>query len=282
MKKIIMSPDSGFCFGVKRAVDEVESAIRQYKNKEIPIYTLGPIVHNEKVVADLAKRGASAIESFEGVPPGCLVIRSHGVASELIAKAQSLGFNVVDATCPFVKKIHNIVTALCEENIPVIVIGKKDHPEVCAIVSYAGSECNVINSPQEALALPYMPVAGIVVQTTKTKEEFENIIAVLKTRIKDCRIHNTICFETVRRQKSLAALARNSDLVIISGGRHSSNTNQLFAIASSLCPKAYLVEEPEEMDPDWLTYVDKIGLASGASTPIEELEKIREIIQTNI
>jgi len=280
LKQVVLCDVSGFCFGVKKAVSAVESAIDKY-GSAVPIYTFGQIVHNYDVVKNLSKKGINAINSISDIKPGCLVIRSHGASPEIFEEAKSVGFEIVDATCPFVKKIHHIVTDLKLKNIPVIIIGKSEHPEVIGISGYCGSDFYIINSKEDVDYLPSLKTVGIVVQTTKTMEEFNLISKAITEKVSDTVIYNTICFETIRRQTAVANLASQSDLMIISGGKHSSNTSKLFSIASSFCKNTYMVENASEFNPVWLEGNEKIGLACGASTPIEELEKIKDMICTN-
>lgn len=278
MKNITICEVSGFCFGVKRAVSYLETAIQKYGAK-MPVYTFGPIVHNSYVVDEFSKKNVKVVEGFDDVRPGCLVIRSHGASPKVFEVALERGFEIVDATCPFVKKIHNIVKTLRDAQSPIIIIGKAEHPEVIGISGYAGKDCHIVSSNEDVKSLPYLSKAGVVVQTTKTSEEFSSISEILKETIPNCNIYNTICFETVRRQKAVASLAKKSDVMIISGGKHSSNTSKLYSIASSICHKTYILENLSELESKWLESSDNIGLASGASTPIGELFKLRDAIE---
>ncbi len=276
--KITICEGSGFCFGVKRAVAAVESARNKYCRTGVSVSTFGPIVHNSSVVENLRQGGIGVITDLPQAQGNCLIIRSHGVSPDIMEKARILACEVVDATCPFVKKIHRIVTALKDEGLPIIVVGKKEHPEVQAIMGYAGEICFVVDSLEDVKDIPELDRAGIVVQTTKTLKEFNELSQAISSRISDCRIYNTICFETIRRQEFVAGLAAKSEVMIISGARHSSNTSKLFSISSSLCPKTYLVEKSSELESGWFDGVYSVGLACGASTPIDELERIRDAI----
>ena len=277
MKNITICEVSGFCFGVKRAVSYLESAILKY-SADMPVYTFGPIVHNSDVVDRFSQKNVKVIEDSLDVTPGCLVIRSHGAVPKVFESAKIRGFEIIDATCPFVRKIHTIVSTLKENLLPIIIIGKAEHPEVIGISGYCGKDFYIVNSKEDIKLLPDISRAGVVVQTTKTLEEFSSISEAIKEVIPFSRVYNTICFETVRRQKAVANLAKKSDLMIIAGGRHSSNTTKLFQIASSLCPKTKIIENISELKMEWFEGTENIGLASGASTPIEGLEKIREAI----
>lgn len=275
MRKITISDSGGFCFGVRRALEISRKAAEGRGGCK----TLGPLVHNDKVVASLEEKGISSVDNPEEAAEGTLIIRSHGVAPGVVKRAEELGIEVIDATCPFVKKIHGIVTNLGEEKTPVIVIGKKEHPEVQGIIGYAGeSGCMVVNTREDVEGLPPMKRAGVVVQTTKTEEEYAVILSAIRARIPEVRAFNTICSETKRRQKAAAALAAESDVVVVAGGRHSSNTSKLFEIAGKGCNSAHFAEDESDLRAEWFEGAERIGLICGASTPIEELEKIRRRI----
>ena len=276
--QIAICPSSGFCFGVKRAVDITEKMLSEHPGEKI--FTLGPIVHNKKVVGNLESKGILSRESADDMDSGIMIVRSHGVAPDIIEKAKKKGLSVTDATCPFVKKIHNIVKKLHVKGIPIIILGSERHPEIQGIKGYAGAECFTANSLSDIEKLPTLNKAGIVVQTTKIKEEFYTLAAELIKRIPECHIYNTICRETLRRQKNTAELAFSSDIMIIAGSKNSSNTSKLYSISSNLCSCAYWVENASEVKQEWFKGKLSIGLACGASTPIEELDEIKEKIKS--
>lgn len=277
MRKITICDECGFCRGVKRAIQISEQTAEENRGRRC--CTLGPIVHNRKVVENLEGKGIKCASSPDEAGTGILIIRSHGVAPSVIREAEEKGLEIIDATCVFVKKIHKIVTRLSEQGIPAIIIGKKDHPEVQGITGYAHSGFFVVNSVKEAEELPFIRKAGIVIQTTKTKEEYDSILAELQKRIPETESYNTICFETLERQKKTAELASKSDVIIAAGGKHSSNTSKLCEIASKYCKRVYLAEDASEVRKEWIEGAENIGLVCGASTPIEELEKIKSKIE---
>ncbi len=273
----------GFCFGVKRAVEKAENIKKE--NPTLNCYTFGSLVHNEKVVKSLEEKGIICINNLDEAENGFLIIRSHGVNPKIIDEAKSRGFEVIDSTCPFVKKIHNIVNNLREKKIPVVIIGKEEHPEIQGIIGYAGDNCFVINSVDEVDNLPILNEAGVVVQTTKIKSEYISIVTELVNKIRVLHIYNTICSETIKRQLDSYNLAKESDIVFVVGGKHSSNTAKLFEISKKVCSKTYKIEDSSELDVNVLQNIKKdsvIGLISGASTPIEEIFDIRDKINKHI
>ena len=270
----------GFCFGVKRAIEKAENIKKE--NPDLNCYTLGSLVHNEKVVKSLEEKGIKCINNIDEADRGFLIIRSHGVNPIIIDKAKNKGFEIIDSTCPFVKKIHNIVNNLKEKKIPVIIIGKREHPEIQGIIGYAGDNFFVINSVEEINCLPNLKEAGVVVQTTKIKSEYISIVTELANKIPILHIYNTICSETIKRQLDSYNLAKESDFVFVVGGKHSANTAKLFEIAQKVCQNTYKIEDSSELDYNLLSCIKKdsqIGLISGASTPIEEIFDIRDKIQ---
>lgn len=269
----------GFCFGVKRAIEKAENIKKN--NPNLNCYTLGSLVHNEKVVKSLEEKGIKCINNIDEAENGFLIIRSHGVNPNIIEEAKNKGFKVIDSTCPFVKKIHNIVNNLKEKKIPVIIIGKKEHPEIQGIIGYAGDNYFVINSVDDIDNLPNLKEAGVVVQTTKIKSEYISILTEITKKIPILHIYNTICSETIKRQLDSYNLAKESDIVFVVGGKYSANTAKLFEIAKKVCFKTYKIEDSSKLDENLLAEIKKdsvIGLISGASTPIEEIFDIRDKI----
>lgn len=273
--EIIVSEGSGFCFGVKRALAIAEKTLSASEGR--PVHTYGPIVHNSQVVETLRRRGISPMDSLTP-GTGDLVLRSHGVSPEIMERAVRMGYRVVDATCPLVKKIHNIVTSLVREKIPVVIIGKSTHPEVQAIAGYGGADCAVIDEEKDLKKAECWDRLGIVVQTTRAMDDFLKWSSRLIAGASQCRVFNTICFESLRRQEKVAELALGVDVMIVLGGRHSSNTARLAAIAAGKCRRTHLVESERELNLAWFAGAKKVGLACGASTPVEHLEALKDSI----
>lgn len=263
--KISIANKAGFCFGVKRAISMAYEELSKSENE--PVYTLGPIVHNPQVIEQLEKDGIKQIEELESHKIGHLLIRTHGVIPEVRKKAEDLGYKIVDATCPLVRKIHTIVKNLWEENYHILVIGHSSHPEVMGIVGQVEGACEVIENLEDVQRLPFHKKLGVVVQTTALLPSFYEISKALIEKSEECRIFNTICHETIKRQEAALELARKVDAIIVVGGRNSSNTRRLLEICLSVNPKSYQAEYSEEVDPNWLVGVKEIGITAGASTP---------------
>ena len=242
---INVAKTAGFCFGVNRAVDIVNSMLDKGEN----VCTLGPIIHNMEMVSELESRGCKAIDNIEDCPEGStIVIRSHGVSKSVIEKIESLSIKCVDATCPFVKKIHKIVTEAGEKNIPVLIAGNKNHPEVQGIIGHCDSECYTFNNDEELTELSAnIPIKKnnevyVVAQTTFSKKEWKKCLKTVKKVYTNAKIFDTICKATSERQKEADLISGNSDLMIVIGDRHSSNTAKLYDICKSRCADTFLIE----------------------------------------
>lgn len=278
--EVEMSRYAGFCFGVKRAIRIATETKRRVDASDggsiIPVYTCGPLVHNPVVIESLSSEGIISVEDLTAVPKGYIIIRSHGVSPEMRSMALALGFSIIDATCPLVRKIHEVAAALRDEGCRVIIIGRRDHPEVVGIAGHAGGDCQVIGSIKEAKALKFRRRTGVVVQTTAALEQFREISAELLSRSFECRIYNTICFDTLKRQRETRDLAARVDIMVIVGGKSSSNTKRLFDICKDAGTTTYRVETAQELQSSWFSDVKRAGVAAGASTPEELLRKVRD------
>ncbi|MDR2036189.1 MAG: 4-hydroxy-3-methylbut-2-enyl diphosphate reductase [Coriobacteriales bacterium] len=266
---------AGACYGVERALSLTVEAATQYEK----VHTLGPLIHNPQVVSELAASGICEVDSVEQAEDGVLVIRSHGVAPQVIGQAQERNLTVVDATCPYVKKAQKAATELREQGYAVVIVGEKGHPEVEAIDAYAGSQSLVVQDPADLPAqLPDGPL-GIVVQTTQNAAHLEAIVSALKQRGADPLVKNTICFATTQRQESAELLAHAVDAMVVVGGRNSGNTTRLAQICEQVCKNTHHIERPEELDPAWFTGVLRVGVTAGASTPPEQITAVVTALQ---
>ena len=276
--KIIKAESAGFCFGVKRAVDTVYEEIE----KGGRIYTYGEIIHNDEVVRDLEEKGVKVIrneEELRAINEGTVIIRSHGVPREIYEILETKeNVKTVDATCPFVLKIHKTVSEESEKGREIIIIGDKDHPEVVGIISFSGSAVSCIRS--EAEADSYVDSTGrskcIVAQTTFNLRKFNNIVEILNKKCYDVHTVNTICNATEQRQTEALEIASRADAMIVIGGRHSSNTRKLYEICSERCADTRFIQTVDDLDIDSLKDVNCVGITAGASTPnyiIEEVQK---------
>ncbi|MBQ5347252.1 MAG: bifunctional 4-hydroxy-3-methylbut-2-enyl diphosphate reductase/30S ribosomal protein S1 [Ruminococcus sp.] len=282
---IHVAKTAGFCFGVNRAVDIVNSLL----DKGEKVCTLGPIIHNMEMVSELESRGCRAVDSVEDCPEdSTIVIRSHGVSREVMDRIESLSLNCVDATCPFVKKIHKIVTEAGEKNIPVLIAGNKDHPEIQGIIGHCSSNCYTFNNDEELSALTVnIPIEKnnevfVVAQTTFSKKEWKKCLKTVKKVYTNAKIFDTICKATSERQKEADLISGNSDLMIVIGDRHSSNTAKLYDICKSRLENTYLIETAKELDKDLVSKSRSIGVTAGASTPARIIKEVLDTMSEEI
>lgn len=268
---IEIAAHAGFCMGVRRAV---ESAV-QVADSGVPSCTLGELIHNPTVVDMLRQRGIPPVASAEEAAGRQVLIRSHGVAPEVIKQLEKAGCKVVDLTCPFVNKLHRVVAEETSEDCPLIMVGEREHPEVKGTCGWARGKVYVVATAEEAAQLPEMDQAAAAVQTTFPPERWEAIVAVLRGRVQHLKEHNTICNATAVRQREAKKLAAASDAMIVVGGRTSANTHKLFEACKALCPRTILVECAAEIPPAFANiHSDKIGITAGASTPDGSLEEV--------
>lgn len=265
--QIFIAKSSGFCFGVKRAIN---LATECSKESDEAIYTLGPIIHNPQVVKRLEDSShIYAKKTVDEIKAGTVIIRSHGVRLEELNAAREKGLNIIDATCPFVKKAQELVTLLAREGYAVIIAGEKDHPEVQGLLSYGigAVKIRVASHPDELKDMPRKKKIGIVAQTTLHAEKLQDIVCFCLGKAAEIKVFNTICNATSIRQEESALLAKKVDRMIVAGGRNSANTRRLFEICRAIQPMTCNIEEAKELDPDWFEGAESIGITSGASTP---------------
>lgn len=281
-----VAKSAGFCFGVKRAVDLV------YEQACIPgaLYTYGPIIHNEEVVHDLERKGVQVIHStdeLERLEKGRVIIRSHGVGQETQQRLEAAGFEVLDATCPFVKKIHRIVAEHSGAGDHIIIIGNPTHPEVQGICGWCDpADTTVIETVEEAesFCLPEKKNLCIVSQTTYNNKKFKNLVEIIQNKgyyICIC-ILNTICNATAERQTEARMLACESDAMIVIGGSHSSNTQKLFEICKDECKNTYYIQTLEDLDSTELRGLGNVGITAGASTPNNIIEEVQKYVRNEL
>lgn len=283
---VTVAKSAGFCFGVKRAVD----LVYEQTKTEGPLYTFGPIIHNEEVVKDLEKRGVRVIESLDQLPElekGRVIIRSHGVGKAVQDQLTASGFEVLDATCPFVKKIHRIVSEHSAAGEHIVIIGNPTHPEVKGICGWCDPESTtVIEHVQDAenFSLPEKKNICIVSQTTYNNNKFKNLVEIIENKgyyMSVC-ILNTICNATDERQTEARALARKSQAMIVVGGSHSSNTQKLFEICKDECKNTYYIQTLEDLDLTELRGLDDVGITAGASTPNNIIEEVQKYVRNEL
>ena len=288
--KVKVAETAGFCFGVKRAVDKVYELI---DTEQKPIFTLGPIIHNEGVVADLEARGVHVITEADLDSPddtlqnGTVVIRSHGVGKAIYDKLKEKNISYVDVTCPFVLKIHRIVEKESLAGNHIIIIGDKDHPEVQGICGWCQGPYTVIRNKEEAEA--FVPQKGkkisIVSQTTFNYNKFKDLVEILCKKRYDnnvlniLNILNTICNATEERQREAKNIAGEVDTMLVVGGRHSSNTQKLFEICKKECGNTYYIQTPVDLDSEMFQCSSCVGITAGASTPKKIIEEVQEHVR---
>ena len=279
--KVIKAKTAGFCFGVRRAVDKV---YEQTREASLPVYTYGPIIHNEEVVRDLERRGVKVLNSEEELSQlreGTVVIRSHGVPKRIYDQIRENGLSLVDATCPFVKKIHRIVSEKSQEGAQIVIIGNASHPEVEGIRGWCSGKAEVIGTEQEALE--FVPEGEkkvcVVSQTTFNYNKFNKLVEILSKKGYDICVLNTICNATHERQSEASDIAKRVDGMIVIGGRQSSNTQKLFEICKKECENTYYIQTLEDLDVTLLHSMSCVGITAGASTPNKIIEEVQKECQ---
>ena len=246
--KILIAKGAGFCFGVKRALD---IAFTMAEKKQRGVYTFGPLIHNPQVIEKLRQGGIEPIQDLHHEGIRALIIRTHGIPEDLMKEAQQMGYEIIDATCPFVKKAQEHVKSLSESGYGVVVVGDADHPEVQGIVSYGGDKVFVVGSGDEVKKLPKMNKIGVVAQTTQSFENLKNVVSECLQRGGEIRVFNTICDATAVRQEEATELARQVDCILVVGGFNSANTRRLAEVCAELQPRTHHIETPAEIDPAW-------------------------------
>ena len=279
--KVELAKSAGFCFGVEKAVNTVYEEAK--KENEI-VYTLGPIIHNEEVVKDMKKRGVEAVkmEDLASLQKGTVIIRSHGVSREVYNFVKNSGHRVVDATCPFVKKIHAIVSVQSGKGKTVVIIGNPDHPEVMGIKGWGDKNTYAVENIEQFINLGLKKDEEIIIvaQTTFNHKKFQEIIDKISLLGYDVRCFNTICNATQERQAEAKNIASNVDAMIVIGDKKSSNTGKLVEICQEECKNTVFIQTLEDLDYDALLSVDSVGITAGASTPKHIIEEVQNIVRS--
>lgn len=277
--ELIVGKNAGFCYGVKRAVDGAREELG--KGKEI--YCLGDIVHNNHVIEELKKQGMKFIDKIDEAK-GKTIIRAHGVSKDVYKKAKDMNIEVKDLTCPSVLKIQKIAKEYAENGYYIVLTGKVNHPEVIGIESHCGDNYSIITEVEELDELlnkiKNEPNVLLISQTTYSSKKFDEITEILKKKIKNnIVINKTICPSTEIRQKETEEIAKQVDLMIIIGGKKSSNTKKLYEISSAFCKNVVYIENAEDFNINNYKDIEKIGIMAGASTPQEQIEKVKGSIK---
>ena len=280
--EIVVAKTAGFCFGVKKAVDTAYEQINMGKK----IYTLGPIIHNETVVKDLEDKGATVIENIDdlkNIKSGTVIIRSHGVPKNVYDLLEENHIDYVDTTCPFVKRIHSIVSKAAEEGKTVVIIGNAGHPEVEGIQGWAGEKSYVIESVEQAenFDLPKETEICLVSQTTFNHKKFEELVAIFEKKYYYINVAKTICNATEHSQKEAAEIASKADVMIVIGGAHSSNSRKLYEICKKECDNTYFIQTLDDLSLDVSKPAEIVGITAGASTPNNIIEEVQNYVRHN-
>ncbi len=265
MIKIILAKHAGFCFGVKRAVKLALETAAENKNNKIS--TLGPLIHNPQVIQELKGKGIIDIASPQKVLSGIVIVCSHGMHPLVLKQIKQKKVKIVDATCPFVKKIEKIVKKLKKDKYDVAIVGDREHPEVKAITGYAGKKVILIENLEAARKLPRLKKVGVVAQTTQSLKNFKEICQELKQKTERLKIFNTICDATQKRQEEAVRVAREVDKIIVIGGYNSANTKRLAKLCQELGKPTLHIEQARDLDINFLKYTGSVGVLAGASTP---------------
>ena len=283
--KVELAKTAGFCFGVKRAVDTVYEQIALHKGEKI--YTYGPIIHNEEVIKDLKRHGVEVVDSeeeLEALTEGVVIIRSHGVPKRICDMLERKEVDCVDATCPFVKKIHRIVAEESAKGSHIVIIGNSEHPEVEGIRGWSESPVTVIQTPEDAKSF-FLPNQSrkvcIVSQTTFNYNKFKDLVEIIEKKGYDIIVLNTICNATKERQEEARKIAESVDAMIVIGDKRSSNTQKLFEICRNACLNTYYIQTLGDLNMNQLGSVETVGITAGASTPNNIIEEVQNNVRIN-
>ena len=282
--EVRLANSAGFCFGVKKAMEKVYEQIEKADGTKI--YTYGPIIHNEEVVKELAAKGVEVIESLKELDEkekGVLIIRSHGVAKEISDRMEKAGFTIVDATCPFVKRIHNIVQKESAQGKQIVIVGNSGHPEVEGIKGWCAKEAVIIETIEEAedFESDIETKICIVSQTTFNYNKFKDIVEIFEKSGYDINVVNTICNATQERQTEAKEIAAQADAMIVIGGTHSSNSKKLYEICKGECENTHFIQTLDDLHLELPKSVRLVGITAGASTPNNIIEEVQNYVRLN-
>ena len=278
MARIEIAAHAGVCYGVERALSMAADAAT---SAPAPVHTLGPLIHNPLVVKELEAQGVGLAETLDDAASGSIIIRAHGVVPAVIEQARARDLTVLDATCPYVKRVHAAAEKLVREGYQLIVVGESGHPEVEGIMGHADGAARVVSCADDLADLEISNRVGVVVQTTQTQATLAGVVSALLTRASEVRVINTICSATQERQQAASELASRADVMIVVGGKNSGNTRRLAQICAERCERTHHVEDACEIDPAWLTGAGLIGITAGASTPSSHIERaVKAIMET--
>ena len=282
--EVKVAKTAGFCFGVKRAVDMVYKQADSGGDEKI--YTFGPIIHNQEVIKDMKSKGVETIHSEEelmNIDSGVVIIRSHGVPKRIQTLLEERGLRCEDATCPFVKKIHRIVEEESKKGKHIVIIGDEKHPEVQGIKGWSETEVTIIKTEEDARNFTIaseIPIC-IVSQTTFNYNKFKYLVEIISEKNYNISVLNTICSATKERQTEAESIAKEVDVMIVIGDKHSSNTQKLYEICSHACANTHYIQTLDDLDMNQLKSVQTVGITAGASTPNNIIEEVQNNVRIN-
>ena len=277
--KIIVAEKAGYCFGITNAMKLAEDTLKQKENQ--PIYCLGDLSHNRQEMKRLEERGIIKVDRIDDIPRGTVIIRSHGVSKEVIDQAKAKHLKIVNATCPFVGAMQHKVYDYDRKGYQIVIVGDADHPEVQGAVGWCDGRAIVINTPEEAEALPHYEKMCVVAQTTAIEKKFNAITSILQEKADECMIFNTICSATAERQSAAVETAKRVEYMIVVGGYHSSNTRKLFEVCKAHCSNTCHIETAGELNLAEVKKYNVIGITAGASTPDWIVKEVTERMEEN-
>lgn len=278
--EVVIAPNAGACFGVVRAVKLGEQAAKRGLENTSPVYAIGALVHNPPTLAALKANGVKIVEDTSAITEGTAILRSHGVRQEVEKSLRERGIGIVDATCPLVKKPQRIAQGLSQKGYFLVLVGDPNHPEVKGVLSYFGNENYLVTySPEDVDKIPdHVKKVGVLAQTTIEAAVLNRVTERCREKFQDVMLYNTICDATSIRQSEAEVLSQQADVMVVVGGKTSSNTNKLVKICKHNQPNTYLIETIDELSADWFLGKNKIGVTGGAATPQEYVDAIGEQI----
>ena len=286
MGQLTVAKSAGYCFGVKRAVNMV---YQEADEADVPVYTYGPIIHNEEVVKDLTEHGVRVIQDLTELftlPKGKIIIRSHGISKKEHEAMQSYGFEVLDATCPFVLKIHRLVAEYSENGYAIVIAGNAHHPEVEGILGWIreGTPAYTVTGAEDIEKLPFLrgQKVCLVAQTTFNYNKFQELVEIIKKKGYDISVLDTICNATEERQTEARTIAAQSEVMIVIGDKHSSNTQKLYEISKKECANTYYIQTSKDMDYHQIQSINNVGITAGASTPNNIIEEVSKNVRNEL
>ncbi len=277
--EIIIAKNAGLCYGVKRALT-LARKVRQ--SSEGRVLTFGDLIHNPQVIEDLRKQGVESVDDLDRVKSGTVIIRSHGVSPDVYERMKSKKAEVVDATCPIVRKIQKLVARLARGRAEIVIVGNRRHPEIQGLLGYSQGKAVVVEDESQVEALPYRRRRAVLAQSTQDLYLFERVAARLLEKTGTLTAYNTICSSTRTRQRSTSELASRVDTLFIVGGKNSSNSNKLYEISRRVLPNTHFIESAAQIRPAMLARARRVGISGGASTPPEAIQQAVDKVRRSL